>query len=191
MPSARQTLVDRRESILRLLLQGGARANEPGVIALQHAGLFSIERKRLAPVIKFRNPGVERAIQVKRVVVTRQQRRDIPLDGFDFVRRVGAGQHKEYARYALEGTATSLKRSDRILEIRRRRIFSDRIDFGPVIGQGSIKRRAEMVGLDRLKWREFELSCPFRQKRVLHCSVGMFHIAYIGAISWGAIELGR
>ena len=164
-------------------------ANEPGVIALQHAGLFSIERKHIAPVVEIGNPGVERAVQVQRVVVTRQQRRDVPLDGFDFVRRVGAGQHKEHARYAFEGAATSLKRSDRVLEIRRRRIFGDRVDFDTVIGQGSIKRRAEIVGLDRLKWREFERSCPFRQQGVLQFS--LFHLAYIGAISWGAIELGR
>ncbi len=76
--------------------------------------------------------------------------------------------------------AASLKRSDRILEIRRRRIFSDSVDFGTVIGQGPIKRRAEMVGLDRLKWRELKRSGPFGKKRVLHFGWGTFHIAYIG-----------
>jgi len=44
------------------------------------------------------------------------------------------------------------------------------VDFGAVISQGSIKRRAEMVGPDRLKWRELERSGPFSKKRVLHFS---------------------
>jgi hypothetical protein len=119
--------------------------------------------------------------------VTRQQRRDVSLDGFDFVRRIGAGQHKEHARDAFEDTAASLKRRDRILEIRRRRIFSDRVDLSTVLGQGPVKRRAEMVGLDSSKWREFERSGPLRQQGVLRFS--LFHSAYIGPISWDATAL--
>ena len=157
---ARRSLIAASRSCA-FLLERRARSYEPRVIALQHAGLLGIERKRIAPVVQIGNPGVEGAVQVKRVVVARQQRRDVPLDGFDFVRRIGAGQHKEHARDAFEGTATSLKRSDRILEICRRRIFSDSVDFSTVIGQGPIKRRAEMAGPDRLKWRELERTGPF------------------------------
>jgi len=74
---------------------------------------------------------------------------------------MGAGQHKKHARYAFEATATPLKRTNRILEVRRRRIFGDSVDFGTVSSQCAIERRTEMAGFDRLEWRELKRSGPF------------------------------
>src|SRR4029079_1100651 len=76
---ARQSLVDGGEAFLRRLLERGAGAHESGVVALHNTCLLRAETKRVAPLIERGYAGVERRIEVERVVMAGEQRGHVPL----------------------------------------------------------------------------------------------------------------
>ncbi len=137
---ARQPLVDRRQAILRRLLERAARAHEAGVIAVEHARLLGRKAEAVAASIEIGDAGIERAVQVDRVVVAGEQRRDFALDRLDGVAGVGAGQHEEHVGDAVERAAAALQRRDGVVEARRRGVGGDRVDLGAVRGQRARRR---------------------------------------------------
>ena len=99
---ARQPLVDGREPVLRRLVERGAGPHETGVVAVEHARLLGVKTERLAPAIELGDAGIERAVEIERVAVAGEQRRDVALDRLDGVAGIGAGQHEEHVGDAVE-----------------------------------------------------------------------------------------
>jgi hypothetical protein len=58
------------------------------VIALEHARLLGSESELIAPGVKIGDAREQRAIEIERVRVPREQRRDLAFDRFQFVGRV-------------------------------------------------------------------------------------------------------
>ena len=101
--------------------------------------------------------------------MTRENRRDFPLDRLQLIIGVGAGQIEENARHFVQAAPAPLERLDRIGESRRRRIGGDRVDLRARLGERRIKRRPEMARLEAIERRRFEWPGPGFEKRVRVC----------------------
>ena len=93
---ARQPLVDGRQPVLGRLVERAAGPHEAGVVAVEHAGLLGGQTERITLAVKLGDAGIERPVEVKRVAVAGEQRRDVPLDRLEGVGGVGPGQHEEH-----------------------------------------------------------------------------------------------
>jgi hypothetical protein len=51
------------------------------VVAVEHAGLFGVKPERFAFAVERGDAGIERAVEIERVAVAGEQRRDLALDG--------------------------------------------------------------------------------------------------------------
>src|SRR5262249_55468750 len=96
--------------------------DETSVIALEHPRLLVIEPKRMAPAIEIGDAGIERRIEINRVAVASEQRRDLPLCGLDLVRGVGASEDKEHIGHALQLAAALLQCRNGVGEAGLRRV---------------------------------------------------------------------
>ena len=179
---ARQPLVDRRQPVLRRFLQRAARAHEAGVVAVEHARLLGRKAEAVAPAVKLGDAGIKRAVQIDRVVVAREQRRDFALHRLDGVGRIGAGQHEEHVGDPVERPAGALHRDNGVVEARRRGVGCDRVDLGAVAAERRIEGRAELLGLDGAEGRQAESAGPVGKQRIGRGLSGGYvcHRSYLG-----------
>ncbi len=155
-----EPFIDGGELVLRRLLQRAARAHEAGVIAVEHARLLQAKAEAVTPDIEIGDAGVERTVEIERVVVAGEQRRDLALDFLDGVAGVGAGQHVKDTGHAVEHAAAALQRLDGVGEGGRGRVGGDPLDLGAVLRQSSVESRAELLGLERAEGRQAERAGP-------------------------------
>ncbi len=138
---ARQPLVDRREPVLRRLVERSRRPARNGCgSGRARAPARRLRPSALAPAVELGDAGVERAVEIERVAVAGEQRRDVALDRLDGVAGVGAGQHEEHVGDTVEVAPAPLQRHDGVVEARRRRVGGDRVDLGTVRGERRDRR---------------------------------------------------
>ncbi len=164
---ARQPLVDGGELILYRFVERAARAHEAGVIAIEHAGLLRRQAEAVAPGVEIGDAGIEGAVQIERVVVAGEQRRDVALDLFDGVAGVGAGLDEEDRCHAVERAAAALQGFNGIGEAGRRRVGGDRVDLGAMALKRGVEGRAELVGLERAERRQPERAGPVGEQGIV------------------------
>jgi hypothetical protein len=99
------------------------------MIALKHPCLFFVEVKRVAILPKRFNAPKQPFVQINLVGMTRENRRDLPLDLLNGVVCMGAGKIEENGSDAVEGITAFLHGRDGVVEARLGWISSDRFDF--------------------------------------------------------------
>src|SRR5262249_6618544 len=75
---ARKSLIDGAKTILSRLLKCATGADKSGVVALQNAGLLGTEAQRVASAIERGYAGIECRIEVERIVMAGEGRREVP-----------------------------------------------------------------------------------------------------------------
>src|SRR5580658_10293563 len=102
-----------------------SRAYEFGVVALEELARLGIELQLLALLVQRIDAREQRRVEMNRIVVCRQLRREVGLDLQNRVIAVGIGQTEESHADPSEHAADSLHRDDGVVEARRLRVVSD------------------------------------------------------------------
>ena len=178
---ARQPLINGRQPVLRRLVERGAGPHELCVIAVEHAGLLGRKAERRKAVVEVGDSGIERPVEIKRVAVAGEQRRDVALDRFDYIAGVGAGQHEEDIGDPVERAAAPLQGLDGVNECRRRLVGGDGVDLGAVLAERPVEGGREMFRLNRAERRQAEGAGPVGEQRVFGDSCGwrVCHAVYL------------
>ena len=166
-PERREPLVDGGELVLCGLLQCRARAHEAAVVAIEHACLFGCQPEPIAAGVKVGDAGVERAVEIERVVVAGEQRRDVALDFLDLIAGIGAGQHEEHGLHLVERTAGALQLLNGVLKGGCFRIGGDCLDLGAVLRERRIEGRTEVLRRERAEGRQPEGTGPLGEQGIL------------------------
>ena len=172
---ARQLFVDGGEAILRPLVERTTRPHEAGVVTVEHPRLFRIKPELVPARIKIGDAGVERAVEIHRVAVAGQDRRNVAFHGFDGGRRVSAGQHEKDVADAIERAPALLQRLDGIGEGCRLQISGYHVELSAVRRQRPVEGRAEMLRLDLRQRRQAERAGPVGKQRVFGSGLRIGH----------------
>ena len=122
----RQPLADLGEPRLAGLVERRAGAHEDRVIAVEHLALLVVEAERVARLPERIDAREQRCVEIDRIAVAGEQRRDLALHRLQRLVGVGRGEMEEDRGHPVEAEAARLQRDDRIGESRRLRRLRDR-----------------------------------------------------------------
>ncbi len=126
--------VDLRHALAGLRGQSRARPHERRVGALQQPQLLVVELQFLAPLVQILDPPEQLLIELDRVRVLRQHRRQLALDLLQFRARVRTRQIEEDVRDFVQRVPALFQCDDRVLERRLGLARTDHGDLGLVRG---------------------------------------------------------
>ena len=125
----RQPLADLGEPRLLVRRQARAGPHEGEAIALDQSNRLGIEAAAFPARIDRVDPLKQSIVEIDRVALACENRRDLALDRLDLVVGVGADQVKEHGGDAVEHAARALHRENRVLEAGGFGIGFDRRDL--------------------------------------------------------------
>ena len=128
-----ELLVERAHADLVGLGQLRARAHEVTVVPLDERLLLGGQRACLAPVVHRSHALIELIVQVNRVAVRGELRRDDILDLLEGVVGVGADNGEESFRRTIEQRAGAFHGHDRVVEAGWLHLLRDHIDLGQLL----------------------------------------------------------
>ena len=132
----------------------------------QQPRLLLAKTQRLTLVVDGLDALVELLVEVDRVVLTRQHRVDLGLQGPELVVRLGARNVAECARHLGQQATRRFHREDRVLEGRRFRIRDDRVDFRTLFEDALLDRGHVMAVFDAAEGRHAVGRVPVLEERI-------------------------
>ena len=139
---------------MRLLSAGQPRpgTHEQRFIAFQQLQRFAVELQLCALAIQRIDAREQRRIEVNRVPMRRELRRDLALDLQHRGIAVGAGQFKERGTDASQQLPGELQGADRVIEARRIRVVRDRPHLRQLLRHAG-GERGQVIGIaDAIEW---------------------------------------
>ena len=151
--------VDLAEALLAGLRQGGARADEVAVVALEQPGLVGGQAQVRPARVQGVDPGEEPLVEEEGVGVRGPQGRELGVDGTHAGRRVGAGQGARHRHHAVQQPAAALQGEHGVLEGRLVGLRGHRLPLGPLLRDPGRHRRRQVLLTDPV-----ERGQPVRQR---------------------------
>ena len=156
-----------------LLEPGLLRVGEQGAVAhralvelLQEEPLLAVEVELVPLLVHLSHPREELGVELDRVAVRGQPRRDVLLDRLQLVVGVRTAEREEDPRYLVEELARPVERGNRVVEGRRFRVVDDGLDLGVLPSHPLLERRDEVPGSDAVERLDVERRAVVREERV-------------------------